>query len=47
MSLDNRLRKYTKTLTVFGSSEECVLLTMQPAELNNCLHESADFRYVC
>ena len=47
MSLDNQLRKHTSILTVFGSSEESVLLTMQPVELNSHLHGTADFRYVC
>jgi len=28
MSMDNQLRKHTNILTVFGSSDERVLLTM-------------------
>ena len=45
--LDNQLRKhtsmltaqrYTLWLTVFSSGDECVLLTVQPAELNNRSH---------
>ena len=43
MLLDNQLRKHTSILTVFDSSEECVLLTMKPAELNKCLPWAADF----
>ena len=39
MSMDNQLRKHTSILTiVFRSSDEHVLLTMFPAELNNCSH---------
>jgi len=34
-------------LTVFASSDEHVLLTMKPAELNNRSHGTADFRYIC
>jgi len=36
MSTHNKLRKHTSILTVFASSDERVLLTMLPAELNNC-----------
>jgi len=46
VSSNNQLRKHKSILTVFGSSDERVLLTMYPAELNNRLHGTADFRYV-
>ena len=46
MSTANQLRKRTSILTVFASSDERVLLTILPAELNNCSHWTADFRYV-
>jgi len=53
MSTYNQLRKHTSILTVFASSDEhvlltmlYVLLTMLPAELNNCSHWTADFWYV-
>jgi len=38
--MDNQLRKHTSILTlhVFASSDELVLLTIYPAELNNCSH---------
>jgi len=39
MSMNNKLRKaYTSILTVVASSDVCVLLKMQPAELNNRSH---------
>ena len=38
MSSDNQLRKHTSILTVCGSSDERVLLTMLPAELNKRSH---------
>jgi len=47
MLADNKLRKHTSILTLFASSDECVLLKMQQAELNNHSHWTADFRYSC
>jgi len=44
MSSDSQIRKHKSILTVFGSSDERILLTMQPADLNNHSHETADFR---
>jgi len=38
---------HTSILTVFASSDECVLLKMQLAELNNCSNWTADFWYIC
>jgi len=46
MSTDNQLLKHTSILTVFASNDECVLLTMKPAEQNNHSHQTADFQYV-
>ena len=37
MLTDNQLHKHTSILTVFASSDEHVLLTMFPAELNRII----------
>src|SRR6218665_219273 len=39
-----RVIDLTNAPKVFASSEERVLLTMLPAEQNNCSHRTADFR---
>jgi len=45
MSMYNQQRQHKSILTVFTSSDERILLKMQPAELNNRSHWIADFRY--
>jgi len=46
MSTDNQLHKHMSIWTVFVSSDERVLITMYPAELNYHSHGTADFRYI-
>jgi len=46
--LDLHTRKHTSIFTVFGSSEEHILLPMSTSERPlNHLHGTSDFRYVC
>jgi len=47
MLTDNKLRQHTSIFTVFASSDERVSLKMQPQELTNCSHWTADFQNIC